>query len=72
MHIPFAIATDVVDVDIEHVGIFLHLAAGHRHQPVPVFLCQQFADLAAAAGIEPLTNDQERVVLVVGRDAVDR
>ena len=72
MHIPFAIATDVVDVDIKHVGVFLHLAAGHRHQPVPVFLCQQFADLAAAAGIEPLTNDQERVVLVIRRDAIDR
>ena len=72
VHVPFAIATDVVDVHVEHVGVFLHLAAGHRHQPVPVFLRQQFAHLATATGIEPLTNDQERIVLVVWRDAIDR
>ena len=72
MHVLFAIATDVVDVDVEHVGVLLHLPAGHRHQAVPVFLRQQFAHLAAAAGVELLANDQERIVLVIRRDAVDR
>ena len=31
MHVLLAIAADVVDVDIEHVGIFFDLAPGNRH-----------------------------------------
>ena len=72
MHVPLAIATDVVDVDVEHVGVLLHLAPGHGHQAIPVFFGQELAHLLAATGIETLANDQEGVVLVIRRGAVDR
>ena len=54
------------------MGVFLHLAAGHGHQAIPVLFGQQFAHLLGAAGVQPLTNDQERIVLVIRRGAVDR
>ena len=72
MHVALAIATDVVDVDIENVGILFDLAPGHRHQTVPVLFGQQLTHLAAATGIESLPDDQEGVVLVIRRDAIDR
>ena len=71
-HVALAVAADVVDVDIEHMGVLLHLAAAHCHQAIPVLLGQQFAHLLAAAGIEPLADDQEGVVLQVGGHAVQR
>ena len=72
MHILLAIAADVVDVDVEHMGILFNLAPGYRHQAIPVFAVQQLAHLLGATGIEPLTNDQKRVVLVIRRGAVNR
>ena len=70
-HVALAIAPHIVDVDVEHVGVLLHLAAGHGHQAIPVLLRQQFADLLAATGVEALTNDQEGIVLLVGGDPVN-
>ncbi len=72
MHIPLAVASDVVDVDVQDVGVLLHLTAGHGDQSVPVLLRQQLSHFAAAAGIESLSDDQEGVVLVIRRDSVDR
>ena len=31
MHVPFTIATDVIDVDVEHVGVLLNLTPRHSH-----------------------------------------
>ena len=38
MHVPFTIATDVIDVDVEHVGVLLHLTPRHSHQAIPILL----------------------------------
>ena len=59
VHVPFAISTDVIDIDIEHMGVFLYLASGHPHQSIPILLRQQVSYFLAAAGIEPLADDQE-------------
>ena len=72
MHILLAIATDVVDVDVQNVSVLLDLTPGHGHQSVPVLFRQQFAHLAAATGVEPFPDDQEGVVLLVRGNPVDR
>ena len=38
MHVPFTIATDVIDVDVEHVGVLLNLTPRHSHQAIPILL----------------------------------
>ena len=72
VHVAFTIATDVVDVDVQNMGVLLHLTARNGDKAVPVLLCQEFPHLAAAAGIESFADDQKRVVLVIRRDAIDR
>ena len=54
------------------MGVLLHLAAGHGHKAIPVLFGQQFTHLLAAAGVEPFADDQEGVVLLIGRGAIDR
>ena len=71
-HVALTITTDVVDVHIEHVGVLFHLAAGHGHKAIPILFGQQFTHLLAAARVEPFADDQEGVVLQIGRGAVDR
>ena len=54
------------------MGIFLDLSSGHGHQPIPVFFGEEVAHFLGSARIQPLANDQERLVLVVRGSAVDR
>ena len=71
-HVGFAITADVVDVDIENVGIFFDLAPSYGDQAIPIFSVEQLPDFFGATGIQPFPNDQKGVVLVVGGGAVDR
>ena len=72
MHVLFAVPSHIVDVDIEHVGILFDLAPGHGHQSIPILHIQQVTHLLRAAGIKPLANNQERLVLVVRGNPVNR
>ena len=72
VHVRLAIAADVVDVDVENVGVLLHLAAGNGDQTVPVFFREQLTNFLRATGVQAFANDQEGVVLQVGGDSVDR
>lgn len=72
MHIPHAIAPHIVHVDIKDVGTFTHLGTGKGNEAIPVFGIEEIAAFFRATGIEPLTNDQEGILLVVGLRAVDR
>ena len=71
-HVGFAITADVVDVDIENVGIFFDLAPGYGDQAIPILIIEQLPYFFGATGIQPFPNDQKGVVLVVGGGAVDR
>ena len=71
-HITLAITSHIIYIYIQDVGILLYLVTGNCHQAVPVFLIKQIANFFAATGIEAFTNDQKRVVLVIGGSGVDR
>ena len=72
MHVLFAVPSHIVDVDIEHVGILFDLAPGHGHQAIPILNVEQVPDFLGAAGVEPFTNDEKGLVLVVGGNPIDR
>ena len=71
MHVLLAIAADVVDVDIEHVGIFFDLAPGNATRPSQSSLLS-----SSRTFLEPLALSRspmiKGVVLVIGRRAVNR
>ena len=71
-HVGFAITADVVDVDIEDVGIFFDLAPGYGDQAIPILIVEQITHFFGTTGIQPFPNDQKGVVLVIGRCSVDR
>ena len=59
--------------EVEHVrAVVPHLLAGQAHDAVPVLGFEEFLERAAARGVHPLAHDQERVVLAIFRDRVQR
>ncbi len=65
VHVDRPVAADVVDADIEDVRPLLDLVAGHLNAGVDVAFEQGVAELPRAVGVGPLSDDQERGVLLV-------
>ena len=59
MHIFLAIAANIINVDIQYMGVLFYLAAGDGDKSIPIFLVQQVAHLLRAAGVKALTDDQK-------------
>ena len=71
-HVLDAVATDVVDADVEHVGALAHLLPGHLHAGVPVGLEHGLTELLGTVGVGALADGQVGEVLMEGHVRVDR
>ena len=69
---PGAVAADVVDADVEHVGALADLLGGHPRAAVPVLGQHGVAEGLRAVGVGALADDQEAQVLLDGDRRVDR
>ena len=72
VHVDGAVAADVVDADVEHVGALTDLLVGHLRARVPVALEHRVAERLGPVGVRALADDQEREVLLDRDRAVDR
>jgi hypothetical protein len=63
VHVEGAVATDVVDADVEHVGAFLDLILRHGDGGVPVGGEHRLAELLRPVGVGALADDHEEVLL---------
>ena len=72
VHVRGAVAADVVDAHVEHVGAFLLLLAGHGDAHVPVAVEHRLAELLGAVGVRALADGQVGELLLERREAVDR
>ena len=72
VHVGGAVAADVVDAHVEHVGALADLVAGHLHARVPVGGQHRVAEGLRPVGVGALADDQERAVLVDRHRRVDR
>ena len=72
VHVGDAVAADVVDADVEDVGAFLLLLAGHGDAHVPVAGDHRFAELLRSVGVGALADRHVGELLLERREAVDR
>ena len=72
VHVDGAVAADVVDADVEHVGALAHLLVGHLRAHVPVAGEHRVAERLGAVGVGALADDEEAEVLLDRHRAVDR
>ena len=72
VHVDGAVAADVVDADVEHVGALADLVLGHLDGRVQSSASIASRKLLRAVGVRPLADDQERRVLLEGSERVDR
>ena len=72
VHVDGAVAADVVDADVEHVGALADLLVGHLRARVPVAGEHRVAERLGAVGVRALADDQEAEVLLDRHRAVDR
>ena len=64
VHVDGAVAADVVDADVEHVGALADLLVGHLRARVPVAGEHRVAERLRAVGVGALADDQEAEVLL--------
>ncbi len=67
VHVDGAVAADVVDADVEHVGALADLLVGHLRAGVPVAGEHRVAERLRAVGVGALADDQQAEVLVERR-----
>ena len=72
VHVGGAVASDVVDAEVQDVRPLAHLVLGHLHRAVPVALQEGITELLRTVGVGALSDDQERRVLLERDEAVDR
>ena len=72
IHIGDAVPTDVVHAQIEQVGSFSNLLAGHLHTAVPVPLQHQVPELLGTVGVGALADNEERGLLGQGDVGINR
>ena len=71
-HVGDAVAADVVDAQVEHVGALADLVAGHLHAVVPAALQHRLAELLRPVGVRPLADRHVRGVLAERDRLVER
>ena len=72
VHVDGAVAADVVDAHVEHVGALAHLLVGHLGARVPVAGEHRVAERLGTVGVGALADDEEAEVLLDRHRAVDR
>ena len=72
MHVFLAVAAHIVDIHVENMSVLLHLPTCKTNKAIPILFIQQFTDLFGPARIQSLADDQEGVVLEIGRGSVQR
>ena len=72
LHVGDAVAADVVDAQVEHVGALADLVAGHLHAVVPAAVQHGLAELLGAVGVGALADRQVRGVLAERHRLVER
>ena len=71
VHVGDAVAADEVDADVEDVGAFADLLAGHFDHAVDVVGLEEFFELLGAVGVAAFADDEEAGFLAHGDGGVE-